>query len=219
METCPHCQASGLRKYGLAPNGKQRFICRSCGRTSRSSPGQGAYSDVRKAEILRAYQERTSLRGLTRIFGVSRQTVTAWLKKAQQLPPLSQTLQPARPVDGLELDELCTFVGRKQRKVWLWLALCRRTARKLWRRLPPEYRRAWCYTDLWEAYTGVVPWRQHLPATCRGTTNHIERFNATLRARLGRLVRKSLSFSRSLKLLDACVHLFLHSYNATRTPT
>jgi hypothetical protein len=35
---------------------------------------------------------------------------------------------PAR--DGgevLELDELCTHVGRRRRKVWLWLALCRRT--------------------------------------------------------------------------------------------
>ncbi|RAK62176.1 IS1 family transposase, partial [Hymenobacter edaphi] len=37
-------------------------------------------------------------------------------------------------------------------------------------------------------------------------------------ARIGRLVRKSLSFSRSLKLLDACIHLFLHDYNATRHP-
>ncbi|WP_424321750.1 IS1 family transposase [Hymenobacter gummosus] len=46
-----------------------------------------------------------------------------------------------------------------------------------------------------------------MPTTCRGTTNHIERCNATLRARIGRLVRKSLSFSRSLKLLDACVNL------------
>ena len=40
------------------------------------------YSETRKEEILRAYEERTSLRGLTRIFGVSRQTVTSWLKKS-----------------------------------------------------------------------------------------------------------------------------------------
>jgi insertion element IS1 protein InsB len=72
---------------------------------------------------------------------------------------------------------------------------------------------------LWEAYKGVIPWRQHLPTTCRGTTNHIERFNATLRARIGRLVRKSLSFSRSRKLLDARINLFLHDYNRTRQPT
>ena len=31
--------------------------------------------------ILRAYQERSSLRGLSRTFGVSRNTVTSWLKK------------------------------------------------------------------------------------------------------------------------------------------
>ena len=64
----------------------------------------------------------------------------------------------------------------------------------------------------------MVPWRQHLAGYGRGTTNHIERFNATLRARIGRLVRKSLSFSRSLKLLDASLKIFLHDYNATRHP-
>lgn len=39
------------------------------------------YSEEKKAEILRAYEERSSLRGLARTFGVSRNTVTAWLKK------------------------------------------------------------------------------------------------------------------------------------------
>jgi transposase-like protein len=82
METCSSCGVSTLRKNGLARNGKQRYHCRNCGRSCRSAPGQGAYSEARKAEILRAYQERTSMRGLTRIFGVSRQTVTAWLKKS-----------------------------------------------------------------------------------------------------------------------------------------
>jgi transposase len=34
--------------------------------------------------ILRAYDERSSLRGLTRTFGVSRNTVTSWLKKREE---------------------------------------------------------------------------------------------------------------------------------------
>jgi IS1 family transposase len=133
----------------------------------------------------------------------------------------------------LELDELCTYVGQRRRKVWLWLALCRRTrqvvayalgcrgrrtARQLWRRIPPAYRTGRCYTDLWQAYRGQVPARQHLACELRGPTNRLERFNATLRARLGRLVRKSLSFSRSLAMLDACFKLFLHDYNATCSP-
>ena len=51
-------------------------------------------------------------------------------------------------------------------------------------------------------------------ATCgRGPTTHIERFNNTLRQRLGRLVRKILSFSRCPLMHESVIHLFLHRYN------
>lgn len=40
-----------------------------------------------------------------------------------------------------------------------------------------------------------------------------ERFNATLRARLGQHVRKTLSFAKSDLMLDICIRLFLHQYN------
>jgi len=35
-----------------------------------------------KAEILAAYHERMSLRGIARVFSVSRNTISAWLKKS-----------------------------------------------------------------------------------------------------------------------------------------
>ena len=38
----------------------------------------------RKEEILRAYQERSSLRGLKRTFGVSPTMVIGWLKKSSR---------------------------------------------------------------------------------------------------------------------------------------
>ena len=38
--------------------------------------------EARENEILHAYDERVSLRGVSRIFGVSRHTVTRWLKKS-----------------------------------------------------------------------------------------------------------------------------------------
>lgn len=95
METCRHCgQAGRLVKNGKTTTGKQRYRCRACGRNSRPEPGSAAYDEVRKAEILRAYQERTSLRGLTRIFGVSRQTVTNWLKKSAGLAPARDDADP-----------------------------------------------------------------------------------------------------------------------------
>ena len=97
METCVHCgQAGQLYKNGLTENGKQRYRCRACGHNSRPTPGSNAYDEARKAQILRAYQERTSLHGLTRIFGVSRQTVTAWLKKSPGPAPAGNDAGPAR---------------------------------------------------------------------------------------------------------------------------
>ena len=79
--SCCHCGSEKVVRDGKAPNGKQRLRCRACGRRSRENPGSAAHSEAVKEQILRAYQERTSLRGLQRVFGVSRQTVTKWLKK------------------------------------------------------------------------------------------------------------------------------------------
>lgn len=82
MESCVHCgQVGQLYKNGVTESGNQRYRCWAYGCNSRPEPGSSAYDEVRKAEILRAYHERTSLRGLMRIFGVSLQTVTAWLRK------------------------------------------------------------------------------------------------------------------------------------------
>ena len=78
---CPYCESERLVKYGITPNGKQPYRCRACGRQHRAHPGSNAYSETARETILRAYQERSSLRGLTRTFGVSRNTVSAWLKK------------------------------------------------------------------------------------------------------------------------------------------
>ena len=79
--TCYHCKSKNIVRNGLTRNGKQRYKCYDCERTSRDLPQPATYSDDEQERILRAYQERSSLRGLERTFGVSRKTVTTWLKK------------------------------------------------------------------------------------------------------------------------------------------
>jgi transposase-like protein len=78
---CCHCGSDDLRKDGKASRDRQRYACRSCGRRSREQACAVGYSEVERETILRSYQERSSLRGLTRTFGVARNTVSAWLKK------------------------------------------------------------------------------------------------------------------------------------------
>jgi len=68
-------------RNGLAADGRQRYLCRDCNRRSREDPRSNAYTEPEREQILRAYDERSSLRGLSRTFGVSRNTVTAWIKK------------------------------------------------------------------------------------------------------------------------------------------
>ena len=47
-------------------------------------------------------------------------------------------------------------------------------------------------------------------------TNHIERFNNTLRQRMSRLVRDALSFSKKLANHIGAIKLFICHYNLTR---
>ena len=48
----------------------------------------------------------------------------------------------------------------------------------------------------------------------RGETNHIERFNNTLRQRVSRLVRKTLSFSKKEINLLGAILCFIDAYLA-----
>jgi insertion element IS1 protein InsB len=63
-----------------------------CGCCGVLQPRQ-TYTNEQKAQILSAYSERTSLRGLQRVFGVWRSTVLRWLERLlTELPDLPQTL-------------------------------------------------------------------------------------------------------------------------------
>src|SRR2546430_7269015 len=76
----PHCQSDPRVRIGPAPKGNQLYRCRACGGQSRENPTPPAYPQARREEILHASQERSSLRGLTRTFGVSRTTGSGWIK-------------------------------------------------------------------------------------------------------------------------------------------
>lgn len=132
----------------------------------------------------------------------------------------------------LELDELWSFVAKKTRQAWIWIALCRKTrqvvayavgdrseatCRCLWEAIPLPYRTGHCFTDFWIAYQAVIPEGQHTAAGKEmGETAHVERWNNTLRQRLARFVRKTLSFSKDPEMHEACLNLFLHRYNLER---
>jgi len=130
------------------------------------------------------------------------------------------------------MDELWSFVNHKDNKQWVWIAIDAKTreivglpvgdrsqtsAKALWDSFPPVYRQgAVGYTDFWEAYQGILPSKRHQAVHKKtGKTNLIERLNGTLRQRVSRLVRRSLSFSKSLTNHIGALWYFAHYYNAS----
>ena len=64
-------------------------------------------------------------------------------------------------------------------------------------------------------YQAIIPDEQHVAVGKEtGETAHVERWNNTLRQRLGRFVRKTLSFSKSFLMHSIALRLFLHRYNS-----
>ena len=45
-------------------------------------------TEAEKEQILAAYRERPSMRGIARVFGISRNTLAKWLKKSQDTAPI-----------------------------------------------------------------------------------------------------------------------------------
>ena len=125
-----------------------------------------------------------------------------------------------------------SLVNDKGNKQWIWLALdvitreivgvyvgarSKQGARQLWNSFPGIYRQcAVAYTDSWEAYGCIFPQqRHHAVGKKTGQTSYIERFNCTMRQRVSRLVRKTLSFSKKLDNHIGAIWMFVHHYNAS----
>lgn len=139
---------------------------------------------------------------------------------------LEATLLPACDNETLELDEMWSFVSSKKNRIWIWIALCRRTrqvvawhygprdqlsCQMVWDKIPTSYQGGLCYTDFYASYKSVLPEEQHQPSAKKdGQTNHIERFNLTLRQSVA---RKTLSFSKKLLPHIQALRLFFVAYN------
>jgi insertion element IS1 protein InsB len=126
-----------------------------------------------------------------------------------------------------ELYEMWSFVGKKKNKQWIWIALDRKTkqviafyvgdrsqksAQNLWDNSTNFHKEnEQFYTYDWDAYKAVFPAEKHVSSKIEKDTNHIERFNLTIRNRCSRLVRKSLSFSKKKSYWS--FEIFFCNYN------
>jgi len=116
------------------------------------------------------------------------------------------------------------FVGKKQTPRWLWHALDHRTGEilayvfgrredqaflELKALLAPFGIRRF-YTDGWGAYKRHLAPEQH--EVEKRYTQQLERKHLTLRTRIKRLVRKTICFSKSTRMHDLVIGLFINRF-------
>ena len=239
-DVCPQCQSSQYQKNGHIHNGKQNYRCHHCGRQFVQCYEHYHIAEDTRALIERLLLERISLRGICRAVGVGLKWLLGFLVYCVEALPDHLHVQPVT-CDGdvlmrrleVEADEMASFVQKKANKQWIWIALdattrqviafhvgdrSRRSGKRLWAKIPQGYRQhATFYTDQYVVYAGVIPAAQHRAISkLARATNHIERFNNTLRQRVSRLVREALSFSKKLTNHIGAIKLFICHYNLTR---
>jgi IS1 family transposase len=186
---CPQCKSPRYKKNGHIHNGKQNHQCHGCGRQFVQCFEQYLIVEDKRRLIARLLVERISLRGICRAVGVTLKWI--WLA-----------------MDATSRQVIAFHVGDRSRS----------SAKQLWAKIPEAYRQhATFYTDHYVVYEGVIPAAQHKAISkLARKTNHLERFNSTLRQRVSRLVRAALSFSKKLANHIGAIKLFICHYNLTR---
>ena len=230
---CPRCKSKRVTKNGHTRHGKQNHECQKCKKQFSENPENKRVTETEKEHIKKLLLERLSLRGICRVMGVSLRWLLCFVNSTYKELPDDLNIAIKRHNKLLlfrlesEIDEMWSFVGKKDNKQWIWLASdpntkqiigfyvgdrSKKSAKQLFNSIPIEYRKhAHFYTDDYDSYKDVIPKNRHnIP---KGYTNHIERFNCTLRQRVSRLVRKSLSFSKKFNNHVGAIKYFICDYN------
>jgi insertion element IS1 protein InsB len=213
---CKYCQQKCWRS-GRQKNGVPRYFCRICRKYQQSQYRYKACVASVDGQIRLLIRESVGIRGITRILCISKGTVLARIKKV--------AARIKQPIDSpsnasFEVDELWTYLNRKQNEYWVAYAIDRRTRsvvdfvvgkrtkdtlkelvdRLL--RLNPKVIR----TDKLTLYEHLIPKQLHWRGAA--VINRIERKNLSIRTHLKRLSRRTICFSRSLKMLESCLRIY-----------
>ncbi len=109
---CPECGGEHIRKNGHRQH-KQNYICVGCGRQFLTEYEPRGYSDDVKRLCLKMYVNGMGVRGISRVTDIAHTTILNWIEQSgERLPEFYDPKQ--HPQVG-ELDELETYVGKKQK--------------------------------------------------------------------------------------------------------
>src|SRR5690606_14660056 len=195
---------------------KQRYQCKECGKKFIFNYTYQAYNCGINQQIITLTKEGLGIRSTARVLNISTTTLLKRIVSIAQSIP-----QPVISKGKVyEVDEICTFLKSKSRKIWIVYAMeritktvagfyvGRRTNKTLNVVLKTlqfaEAKRI--FTDRLKNYKYLITKTIH--QVKQYGTNHIERKNLTLRTHLKRLNRRTICFSRNLVVLVAVLKIY-----------
>lgn len=161
--------------------------------------------------------ESVGVRGIARVLKISLATVIRKIKSIAELiekPPIPLNRK------AFEMDEMRTYVKKKENQHWIAYALCsetkdvidftvgkrgKRTLRMVVNTLLLSGVKV-IKTDKLNIYQSLIPKHRHVSAAYN--INYIERNNLNLRTHLKRLSRRTICFSKSIAMLEACLKIY-----------
>ena len=214
-KVCRECNGN-LIKHGHSAAGKQRYFCKGCNKTGVEHYTYNAYLPHTNTNISNLLCEGCGILSISRLLRISATTVISRILKIAeriQKPVLSHH-------KVYEADEVCTYIGSKKNEYWIACALQResktivdfrigkrtnRTLKNLIATLLLSQAKR-IYTDGLQNYASIIPSKMH--RVTQYGTNLIERMNLNVRTHLKRLSRRSICYSKSLRILQACLKIY-----------
>jgi transposase-like protein len=109
---------ANIVKFGKTRAGRQRYQCKSCGRTFTETKGTIFYRrrtpDDEIIETLALLTEGNRISSLTRVKGYKEDTILAWLRDAAaHAETIEEELMAKYQIERGQLDSLWAYVGNK----------------------------------------------------------------------------------------------------------
>jgi insertion element IS1 protein InsB len=220
--SCPKCRSLAIIKNGRTPKAKQRFRCKDCLRHFILDYDYSGWRPELRSLIVPMTVNGSGIRDISRVLMMSINTVLKTIR--QHAASLGQVRLLCRITD-LQVDEMWSFVGKKENQRWLWYGfdatrkticgyvLGRRTdesCQQLLEKLADYLVLRYC-TDAFDSYAKLLPESHHWVG--KALTQDIERQNLNFRTHLKRLQRRTICFSKSQKMHDAVLKIYIHHWN------
>lgn len=213
---CKYCNEKCVKKGKRS--GKQRYRCSNCMKYQLRTYKKTRIDDSKVDFLRKLNNEGVGISSISRLLNISKSSVQRVIKRLYnqiQQPVFNESNQ------SYEIDELRTYVGSKSNECWVIYAINKLNGvvieMTVGRRTKENIRKVVntvlslnpkrIFTDGLVTYKGLIP--QTIHRVFQYNTNKIERKNLTLRTHIKRLVRKTICYSKSTQMLDACLKIYL----------